>query len=194
MTLRADIRHTCFRLKNGQTPSTDKEYIVKLLDSIKPNWATWANFAESWDVFVDQQNQVKIVKPESDYEFAHATCLEAAIYAKKGMVWDFDDRALNVLAIVELNMLDNMTWDTYNKTWGIYVDPELRRIHTKHFLTKANVVTPEMIQNSIKSDGSPMSGPVELPSVTLSDFSAADLTPEERAILERFSKKATVLH
>jgi hypothetical protein len=193
MTLRSDIRHTCFRMKNGKLPSPDKAYIIDLIEASKPAWATWDNFADAWDVFVDQHGQVKIIRPESDYEYAHSACLEAAIYAKKNMEWDFDDRALNVLFIVELNMLGNMDWKDYNKTWGIYVDSELKRIHTKHFLTKANVVTSEMIQNSIKSDGAAMTSVPELSTVTLSDFSAADMTPEERAIFERFSKK-TVLH
>ena len=191
MLKRSDVRHTCFRMKNKQVPTESNAYIVEMVEKSLPVWATWANFCSDWDIFIDQSGTIKIIKPELDYDFCHSTCLEAALYKRKNLEFDFGDRESNVLNIVELNMMENMTWENYNKTWGISVDHELKRIHTRHFLTKENVVTPEMIKNSAKSDGAPQLEVPSIPVVQMHSKTITEdmLTPVERKLLEKYKAK-----
>lgn len=191
MLKRSDVRHTCFRMKNKQAPTESNAFIVEIVKKSLPSWANWDNFAIAWDIFVDKSGSIKIVKPELDYDFCHSICLEAALYKRKDIDFDFDDRATNVLNIVELNMMENMTWENYNKTWGISVDRELKRIHTRHFLTKENVVTPEMIKNSAKSDGAPQLEVPSIPVVQMHSKTITEdmLTPVEKMLLEKYKAK-----
>jgi hypothetical protein len=161
---RSDIRHACYRAKNNQPANMEALTLVeaKLVKGEK-----WETFAVEWDVLLTASGDIVIIKPEIDYDFVHSTCLEAALYKKKGLEWDFDQRATNVLQIVELNMLDNMKWAEYNKTWGVYIDYELKKIHTKSFRTKQNVVTADMIEASKKSDGAEMVAPGFVPVVDM---------------------------
>ncbi len=170
---RSDIRHACYRIKNNQPY---KPELIALVEPKLLNGEKWSDFSNTWDVLLDSNDQVVIIKPEVDYDYVHSVCLEAALYKKKGFDWDFDSRAMNVIQIVELNMMDNMKWEDYNKTWGVYVDLEIKKIHTKLFKTVQNIVTPEMIQASQKSDGAEM---VEVGFVPTVDMKMEPFEPTE---------------
>lgn len=165
---RSEIRHALYRAKNNII-APEKQYIYDMVSKLLPVNESFATFANRWDVFVSNDT-ITIIKPEVDYDFIHTTCLEKALHVKNNIDMELTDRQSNALQIVELNMLDGkMEWDTYNKTWGVFVDTELKRIHTKLFRTVINEVTEEMIQSSAQSDGAAMQELPSIPIVTLSD-------------------------
>lgn len=177
---RSELRHVLYRAKNGMF-SESKEHIYNMVEPLIPLNESWKTFANNWDVFY-KDGVVTVIKPETDYEFIHATCLERSFCAKNAIEMDASSRQLNALQIVELNMLENkMKWETYNITWGVGVDHVLKRINTRLFATSINKVTPEMIANSAKSDGAAMS---EMP--TISSISLSQPTPMTDAEIEQF--------
>jgi hypothetical protein len=156
-------------MKSGM-PRPECQHIYDTVEPMIPGGESWATFSTAWDVLV-HNDEIRVVKPEVDYDFIHTTCLEFAMCQKLGVAMDMTDRQINIIQIIEASMLeDKMTWDTYNKTWGVYVDRDVKRIHTKLFLTVVNEVTPEMIAASIKSDGAAMTAVPELPVVELGEF------------------------
>lgn len=181
--LRSEVRHTCYRMKNKAEVAEDKKYIVKLVETIIPEGESWDTFSLKWDILLDQLGDIYPIVPESDYDYVHSVCLEIALSKKHSIPLNLDKRALNVYTIVELNMMENMTWDEYNKTWGVYIDYELKKIHTKLFKTKQNIVTPEMIEDSKKSDGAAM---IETGSIPIVDMKMEPFepTPAEKAMIE----------
>lgn len=181
--LRSEVRHTCYRMKNKAEVAENKKYIVKLVETIIPEGESWDTFSLKWDILLDQLGDIYAIVPESDYDYAHSVCLEVALSKKHNIPLNLDKRALNVFNIVELNMMENMTWEEYNKTWGIYIDYELKKIHTKLFKTKQNVVTPEMIEASKKSDGAEMVEAGSIPIVKM-EMEPFEPTPAEKAMIE----------
>jgi hypothetical protein len=170
-------------MKNKAEVAEDKKYIVKLVETIIPEGESWDTFSLKWDILLDQLGDIYPIVPESDYDYVHSVCLEIALSKKHSIPLNLDKRALNVYTIVELNMMENMTWDEYNKTWGVYIDYELKKIHTKLFKTKQNIVTPEMIEDSKKSDGAAM---IETGSIPIVDMKMEPFepTPAEKAMIE----------
>jgi hypothetical protein len=166
---RSEVRHALFRMKSG-LPRSECQHIYDTVEPMIPGGESWATFSTNWDVLV-HHDEIQVVKPEVDYDFIHNTCLEFAMCKKHGVDMDMTSRQNNIIQIVEASMLEGkMTWDTYNKTWGVYVDRDVKRIHTKLFITMVNEVTPEMIAASIKSDGAAMTAVPELPVVELGEF------------------------
>lgn len=185
---RSDVRHALFRMKNGQ-PKVGCEELYEVVESMIPTGHSWNTFGTGWDVLI-KNGQVLIIKPETDYNYVHSTCLEYSLCAKNNVKPDFDPRQANVIAIVESTMLDGkMTWANYNKNWGLTIDEDRGFIQTKLFATQVNEVTPEMIRNSAKSDGAAMTAVPELPKVEVSDFKPTVLTDAQRALIEHYSSK-----
>lgn len=185
MITRSDIRHALYRKKTG---GAAKQELIDLVEPKLPTGATWDNFADKWDVLLTKDRDVVIITPEINYDYIHSICLEVALCKRKDLELELDDRANNVYQIVELNMLDNMKWEDYNKTWGVYIDHELKRVHTKHFKTSQNVVTNEMIQASRPGSGEKM---VEMPSIPVFqvEMEPFEPTPAEKAMLTSLTKK-----
>jgi hypothetical protein len=176
MFTRSEIRHACYRAKKDQPANPEILSLVK--EKLSPG-EDFKNFSINWDLFLDKNNVLHIIKPETNYEFAHSVCLEKSICVKNNMDPHFEPRQENVVQIVELNMLSNMSWETYNKTWGISIDYELKRIYTKLFKTVVNEVT-FPIQEV----------PVETEKVTVSPLIAEPITKEEgEAFLAMMRKK-----
>lgn len=173
---RSEIRHALYRAKNGIFADS-KKHIYDMVEPKIPANESWSTFAKSWDIFY-KNGEVTVIRPESDYDFIHTTCLEKALHVKNNIEMDATDRQLNVIQIVELNMLEGkMTWPTYNKTWGVSVDRELKRVYTRLFTTFVNEVTEDMIKASAPSDGTAMTALPEIPTVTLDE--SVPMTPEE---------------
>lgn len=184
MYTRSELRHACFRAKKGA--ATEKHQpLLDVIQSLLQPHQRWENFTTVWDILVDGSGKIKVIKPETNYEYIHNTLLEASLYAKQGIDFDsFDDRQMNIIAQVEILMLENiMTWSNYNKVWGVELDPELKTIKTKLYNIdpKQKEVTPEMIEASKKNaDGSPLS---EQPSTVLE---MTPMTEEQTKEFEKF--------
>lgn len=163
---RSEIRHALYRAKNGIFAESTKPF----LDMVEPNIPvneSWATFSKNWDIFFNG-GQVTVIRPEVDYDFIHTTCLEKSLHVKNSIPMDATPRQLNAIQIVELNMLEGkMSWLTYNKTWGISVDIELKRISTRLFATNVNEVTDEMIKKSASSDGAAMTAVPSIPTAVM---------------------------
>jgi hypothetical protein len=124
----------------------------------------WDNFAVVWDVMVTKDDQIKIVYPETNYDYIHSTLLKAALYNEMGRSFtDLDDRAYSLVMQVEQIMLDGiMTWENYNTVWGVEVDSATNSLRTRMYNVKSTQieVTQEMIEASKKdADGSAFSEP-----------------------------------
>lgn len=188
MYTRSELRHACFRAKKGAVTEKNQP----LLDIIQPLLQVhqrWENFTKEWDILVTNSGEVKIIKPETNYEYVHNTLLEAALYAKQGIDFDsFDDRQMNIINQVEILMLDNiMKWANYNRVWGVEIDPELKTMKTKLYNVdpKQIEVTQEMIYASMKdADGNPLSPPKE-PNV----LEMKPMTDEQNKAFEEFLAK-----
>lgn len=188
MYTRSELRHACFRAKKGAVTEKNQP----LLDIIQPLLQVhqrWENFTKEWDILVTNSGEVKIIKPETNYEYVHNTLLEAALYAKQGIDFDsFDDRQMNIINQVEILMLDNiMKWANYNRVWGVEIDPELKTMRTKLYNVdpKQIEVTQEMITASMKdADGNPLSPPKE-PNV----LEMKPMTDEQNKAFEEFLAK-----
>lgn len=165
---RSIIRHALYRAKNGIfTP--EKQHIYDLVKPEIPMNESWETFTKNWDVYY-KNGVIKVIRPEVDYDFIHSTCLEKSLHVKNNLTMTCTDRQMNTIEIIELNMLEGkMDWSNYNKTWGVSVDHELKRINTKLFSTSVNVVTDEMIKNSAKSDGAAMVNSPSLDEVVLNN-------------------------
>lgn len=182
---RSIIRHALYRAKNGIMVE-DKKFIYDMVQPNIPENDSWATFAVTWDIFYKDGN-ITVIKPEMDYDFIHTTCLEKALHVKNNIEMDATDRQLNTIQIVELNMLDDkMSWPTYNKSWGVSVDHELKRINTRLFLTFVNEVTEEMIKQSAPSDGTAMTA---LPEIPVADM--GEMIPMTDAEVEEFNASIT---
>lgn len=179
---RSEIRYALYRAKSGTPMESMKELYAKIAPMIPVN-QSWGTFSIGWDIMYKDGN-IDVIFPETDYDFIHSTCLELAVYAKTGQTMEMTPRQHNIKMIVETNMLvDRMEWATYNKTWGVTVDLVLKRINTKLFKTVVNVVTDEMIANSVKSDGAAMT---ELPSIHITEM--PKMTPISAAEEKKFKK------
>ena len=183
---RSEIRHALYRAKNGIF-AEDKQFIYDMVEPKLPVNENWNTFTINWDIFY-KDGEITVVKPETDYDFIHTTCLEKALHIKNNIHMEATNRQLNTIQIVELSMLDGkMTWQNYNKTWGVSVDRELKRINTKLFLTDINEVTEEMIKNSTLSDGSAMN---ELPSIPEAVMSEPEVMSDDE--IARFKKTVNI--
>lgn len=185
MYTRSELRHACFRAKKGAVLDKHQPLLDILQPLLKP-YQQWKNFSTVWDILVGSSGEIKIVKPETNYDYIHSTLLEASLYAKQGVDFDsFDDRQMNVITQVQILMLDNiMNWKNYNKVWGVELDPELKVLKTKLYNIdpKQKAVTQEMIEASKKdADGTAMSLPPE-PNV----LEMRPMNEEQSRIFEQF--------
>lgn len=188
MIKRSELRHACFRAKNGVATEQNMQ-LLKLVEPLLQPSQRWENFSQEWDLFVSGDT-IKIVKPETDVDFIRNTCLEKHFQTVHKTTVNWDDRKLNVLTIVELLMLDRlMTWENYNTAWGVEVDFTLKQIRTKLFTAPSQLeVTSQMIKDSVKSDGAAM---VEIPSLPQTVVDAVPLDPssQTKAMIEAMLSK-----
>lgn len=163
MLNKSELRNACYRAKKGVQTEKHQKY----LDAIEPllnETQTWENFPIVWDVMINKADAVVVIKPESDYDYVHSTLIEAALYSKRGITFDsFDDRQMNIITQVESLKLDGiMTWENYNKVWGVDLDQAFKTISTKLYNVKSGQieVTDEMIEASKKdADGAALNIP-----------------------------------
>jgi len=169
-------------MKNKANVPDDRKYIVDLVEAVIPNGESWDTFSSSWDILIGSDDKIYPIVPEADYDYTHSICLEVALSKKHNIPLNLDRRAQNVMNVVEMNMMDNMSWDEYNKMWGVYIDYELKKIHTKLFKTKQNIVTPEMIEASKESDGAEMVTAGSIPVVEM-EMVAFEPSEVEKAMI-----------
>jgi hypothetical protein len=190
MITRSDLRNACYRAKKNVAEPRHQA----LLDMILPLLAEhqrWDNFPSVWDLLI-KGDEIKIITPESDFDYIHNTLLEISLYTKKGMfeISELDDRQLNIYTIVDIIMLEGvMKWETYNKTWGVAIDPELNQIRTIQYNVKSSQieVTDEMIQSSMKdADGNALTA---IPSIPETVFDMKPMEDSQKGAFEEFLKR-----
>lgn len=157
MVNRSEIRNACYRAKKGVAEERHQHLLDMVRPLLQPH-QTFNNFPVVWDVMIKDGSPI-IVKPETDYNYIHNTLLEAALYHRQGIDFDsFNDRQMNIITIVDSLMLDGvMEWETYNKIWGVSIDPTIKQISTSLYKVADSQieVTDEMIRSSMKdADGS----------------------------------------
>lgn len=187
MYQRSEIRHACYRAKKNAATEKNRE-ILALIEPLLESHQRWDNFAEVWDVIVTKDKTLKIVYPETDQDYIHSTLLRAQLFAEMGKNFDdLDDRAFSLVTQVQQLMLDGvMTWDNYNKVWGVIVDKSTNSIKTSMYNVKSNQieVTAEMIEASKKdADGSPLN--TQEPTVV----EAKPMDEQQRKMFEEFLAK-----
>lgn len=161
MYQRSEIRHACYRAKNGSVMENNKEILARVEPLLEIH-QNWKNFGEVWDVIVTKSSDIKIVYPETNHDFIHRTLLKAQLYSELGKPFtDLDDRAYSLTQQVEQLMLnDIMTWENYNTVWGVAINGEINSIKTVLYNSKPSQieVTDDMIEASKKeADGSAFS-------------------------------------
>ena len=185
---RSDLRYALYRMKKN-TANDQHQQLAKLVVDQLPHGESWSTFANRWDVFVDSNGKITVIRPEDDYSFVFNTCLEKAMCERQGVDMEPTPRQANVIQIVELNMLEGkMTWSNFNRAWSVHVDPELKRISTHLATTVVNQVTDEMIAASVQSDGSPHQGTPGIAVIEMSE--PTPLTDAERAHIEQLMLKS----
>ena len=184
MVTRAELRHACFRMKN-KAQDKENEETVKCLDGKLNKTQTWDEFSITWDVLIDRKGEISVISPEADKDFIEKTCAERHFVEKHGTKVEWTPRQENVLSIVEVHMLEgSMTWANYSESWGVYLDPELKRISTKLYTSPTQTeVTPVMIEASKVSDDDKPLTPAKLEEVELT---ASQMSP---SALKEFKKK-----
>ena len=158
MYTRSEIRHACYRAKNNALSEKNRE-ILKQVEPLLQTHHRWDNFAEVWDVIIGKGGSIKIVYPETNSDYINTILLRAQLFVEMGKPFtDLDDRAFSLVNQVEQLMLEGvMTWENYNKTWGIEVDSQYKSLKTVLYNSKSSQieVTDEMIEASKKdADGS----------------------------------------
>lgn len=178
MYTRSELRHACYRAKNNAV-TPDKQPLLDVVAPHIPPRESWSTFADKWDIFLDKENNIRIVKPEIDFEFITTTCLKYSIYKQNGIAPELSDREQNVIEIVELNMLEGkMKWEDFSKTWGVEIDMPLKHIKTKLFKTFVNEVV-------FRAEPEPTEPIIPL-AIVADDFKPVSL--EEQAVLEKLLK------
>jgi hypothetical protein len=163
MTTRSEYRNACFRAKKNVLADKQLPLIEEIKVLMEPH-QHWSNFSVEWDIMINKDKQLSIITPESNYDYAHNTLLEASLLFRKDIPFDdFDDRQMNIVNIIDSLMLDGvMTWGNYNKVWGIALDPVTKQFSTLLYKETKNQldVTDEMIKASMKdADGSAFTSP-----------------------------------
>jgi len=154
MYSRSDLRHACYRAKVTNNVVAEKHKpLLQVIEPLLPDYATWDNFTDRWDIFIDKNKDIHIVVPERNINFIEKTCLEAKFKAQNNIPVRFDDnlKKQNVVDIVELSMLDELTkWESYDEKWSVYMD-EQKFINVKLINKKKTQieVTDDMIIKSI---------------------------------------------
>lgn len=186
MYTRSQLRHACFRAKNNRLTEDNK----KTLEVVSPLLAehqTWSTFADKWDLITTKSGEIIIIKPESDYDYVHSTCIEARTLVRLGQEIAFSDpRKENVIQVVENLMLDNMmSWSNYGEAWGVTIDVALKQIRTKlyHVEPTQIEVTQEMI------DASRISDPAPLTQAPDTELLAEKMTPEQEKLFKNLISK-----
>ena len=151
---RGEIRHSCYRMKNGVATDKNKE-IAKVVEPLLKEGQTWSNFSTEWDIMLDLNKNIVVIKPELGEHYIHSTCLEKKLYEKKGLSdEEFDNRQRNIIDIVESVMLDGiMQWSNYNEVWQTRVNKEngVVETHLKKQVNTQKPVTEDMIQGSMRA-------------------------------------------
>lgn len=163
MFRRSDVRLCAYKLKSGNKPSEDKEWIVPEIEKIMLEEDTWASFAESWDMVVTQ-NKITRVATERDEIFINNTCVEIKTKISVGIpeeevVASLNPRQLNIYSIVKTNYLgDTIDWEAYNETWGVKLDLGSGRTEVYSKKTKKNrvdiakVTAPTPLSEEVKQE------------------------------------------
>jgi len=141
-------------MKNGVATDKNKE-IAKVVEPLLKEGQTWSNFSTEWDIMLDLNKNIVVIKPELDEHYIHSTCLEKKLYEKKGLSdEEFDNRQRNIIDIVESVMLDGiMQWSNYNEVWQTRVNKEngVVETHLKKQVNTQKPVTEDMIQGSMRA-------------------------------------------
>lgn len=191
MYSRSEVRHACYRAKNGLISEKNKP-IIALVESLFKHNHRWDNFTTEWDIVVTKSKEIKIVKPEKDQNFIHKVLLKASLYDEMGKNFDdFDDRETNIVNQVELLLLEKiMSWKNYDKVWGVELDRNTNTLRTTMYNVKPSQleVTQEMITASMKeADGSAFTGKDE--NTTVLDMKP--MSDVEKKAFEEFLAKRT---
>lgn len=187
MYKRSELRHACFRAKN-KAETKENKILLDLIIPLLSESQRFENFAEVWDILLDRKKNIVVIKPESDADFIKTVCQEKSFQVKYKTEPDaksWADRHSNIIVIVESLMLDKlMTWETYNTTWGVEVDANLKQINTKLFVQlKQKEVTEEMITASMDSPES-----TEYIGPQINTIEATPMSKEEIKKFESFLK------
>ncbi len=114
--------------------------IVEVVAPIIPVGESWDTFSMNWDIMMKPSGEIVVIKPETDINFIETTCLKKHICESSKIPFVGSDREDNVIDIVEMNMLSNMNWVDYNRTWSVSMDYDIKRITTRLFKTVVNEV------------------------------------------------------
>lgn len=150
MFVRSQVRYNCFCMKKGNSPKNQD--IVDVVSSQLAGGYTWDNFTDAWDVVV-RPNEIKVVANIKDIARVTEVCIQASIYAKKGIEFDFDtDEERAIVDMIESHFLEGkMSWDNFRTNWNIRWDNERCRVETylTNVPTNQTTVTKEMIDAQI---------------------------------------------
>lgn len=189
MYKRSELRHACFRAKNGAQTEANS-VLLAVIEPLLVIGQRWDNFASEWDVMIAKDGSVKIVKPEVDLDYVKTVCQEKSFCVKYGKEEDWSDRDQNIITIIETLMLDKlMTWESYGKAWGVDIDMGLKMLSTRLFRQSSQKeVTEEMILASrVSDDDKPFIGE-ETKEVQLE---VKELTPEQAKQFEQAMRSAS---
>lgn len=180
MFIRSEVRHTCYRMKNGGSYKPQLQYIVDHVSGLMDK-EKWEDFSDKWDVFVTRDN-LTIITPEIDQTFITATCTKIKTMAELG-IEDMSDklstREQNVKEIIELNYSGReVPWTEFGQTWGTRVIHDDKRFEPYMFSTQVNEVPEPAI---------PEVGETEPVRAEVTDFN--EMTEEEKAIFKKMIAK-----
>lgn len=146
MYSRADIRHTCYRKKNGAEYASDKQALVDLVESVKRPGDKWEEFSDRWDVFVSP-TKIYRIEPEVDYQFVNNTCIEYSSKLSAGMIEEslyesLEPRKRNIIDLIKLNYLgEEVDWQGYGSAWTVEINYQAKRIEVNSTKTVKNKVS-----------------------------------------------------
>jgi hypothetical protein len=128
--IRSDVRHICFKRKNGfllDTPLARAVYGAVEPALKKYNWG-WNDFTEKWDVSV-KPNSITPVKAIKDLAFITEVSGKAQMLVEMGIEKDWTHEELAIIHFIESQFLEGkMTWANYKKDWNISWDHEYNRV------------------------------------------------------------------
>lgn len=188
MYKRSELRHACFRAKNGTATEANKQ-LLNVIEPLLVVGQRWENFSSLWDLLIGTDGSIKIIKPETDLDYVKKVCLEKSLCVKMKLEENWDDRDQNIITIIESLMLDKlMTWESYAKTWGVDIDMSLKMLSTKLYRNPTQKeVTEEMILASrVSADNQAYVGAEENNVV----LEAKTMSPEETKKFEQMVKAA----
>jgi len=162
MSYRSELRNACYRAQKGK-PRDSQKHLLDLIEPLLTGKQKWENFTQEWDILLDKNGNINVIKPEVDDQYINHTCAEAKVLAKNNLKFELNDRQQNIIDVLELSMLDGiMTWENYGEVWTFDIDRTSNVLRTKLIPGKPiqTEVTEEMIKASMKNaDGSAFTRP-----------------------------------